>query len=112
LRQSYSRVAKHAAIMVGRYTHAHQFKRARRALKFLRTRLSRIIRDINRKKVTPRSKSALHRCFLLPSECAIKISASPERRSIRSMRRRSSASEEGKARAAYEFGCKVSIITP
>jgi Transposase domain (DUF772). len=49
LRQSYSRVAKRAAIMVGRYTHAHQFKRARRALKFLRTRLGRIIRDIRRK---------------------------------------------------------------
>jgi Transposase domain (DUF772) len=29
LRQSYLRVAKRAAIMVGRYTHAHQFKRAR-----------------------------------------------------------------------------------
>jgi hypothetical protein len=28
LRQSYLRVAKRAAIMVGRYTHAHQFKRA------------------------------------------------------------------------------------
>ncbi len=49
LRQSYVRVAKRAAIMVGRYTHAHQFKRARRALKFLRTRLGRIIRDIRRK---------------------------------------------------------------
>jgi transposase, IS5 family len=42
-------VAKRAAIMVGRYTHAHQFKRARRELKFLRTRLGRIIRDIRRK---------------------------------------------------------------
>src|SRR3984893_3702496 len=49
LRQSYVRVAKRAAIMVGRYTHAHQFKRARRQLKFLRTRLGRIIRDIRRK---------------------------------------------------------------
>src|ERR1700730_5618685 len=43
LRQSYLRLAKRAAIMVGRYTHAHQFKRARRELKFLRTRLGRII---------------------------------------------------------------------
>jgi hypothetical protein len=49
LRQSYLSVAKRAAIMVGRYTHAHQFKRARRELKFLRTRLGRIIRDIRRK---------------------------------------------------------------
>jgi transposase, IS5 family len=48
LRQSYRLLAKRAAIMVGRYTHAHQFKRARRELKFLRTRLGRVIRDIRR----------------------------------------------------------------
>jgi len=49
LRQSYRRVGKRAAILVGRYSHAHQFKRARRELKFLRTRLGRVIRDIRRK---------------------------------------------------------------
>src|SRR5579883_3116586 len=41
LRQSYLRVAKRATLMVGRYSHAHQFKRARKALKFLRIRLGR-----------------------------------------------------------------------
>ncbi len=35
--------------MVGRHTHARQFKRARGELKFLRTRFGRIIRDIRRK---------------------------------------------------------------
>ena len=35
--------------MVGRYSYAHQFRRARRELKFLRTRLGRVIRDICRK---------------------------------------------------------------
>ena len=49
LRQSYLRVAKRAAIMVGRYTHAHQFKRAGRQLKFPHTRLGRVIRDLRRK---------------------------------------------------------------
>jgi IS5 family transposase len=39
LRQSYLRLAKRPAILVGRYTHAHQFKRAWRQLKFLRTLL-------------------------------------------------------------------------
>ncbi len=48
LRQSYVRVAKRAPIIIRRYT-AHQFKRARRELKFLRTRLGRVIRDIRRK---------------------------------------------------------------
>ena len=41
LRQSYRQVAKRAALMAGRYTHAKQFKRANRKLRFLRTRLGR-----------------------------------------------------------------------
>ncbi len=35
--------------MAGRYAHAKQFKRMNRRIKFLRTRLGRIIRDIRRK---------------------------------------------------------------
>jgi transposase, IS5 family len=46
LRQSYLRIAKHAAMMAGRYAHAKQFNRHRRQLRILRTRLGRIIRDI------------------------------------------------------------------
>jgi IS5 family transposase len=99
LRQSYRRVAKRAAIMVGRYTHAHQFKRARRELKFLRTRLGRIIRDIRRKIAgNPALEIALARCSISRCVCAIRSSASAGRRSIRCMRPRSNAS--AKARPA------------
>jgi|GEM_PF-1282993 len=49
LRQSYLRVAKRAAVMAGRYAHAKQFKRCQRELRFLRTRLGRLTRDIRRK---------------------------------------------------------------
>ena len=49
LRQSYLRLAKRAAMMAGRYTHAKQFNRHHRELRFLRTRLGRLIRDIRRK---------------------------------------------------------------
>ena len=49
LRQSYGRVAKKAAMMAGRYAQAKQFKRMNRRIKFLRTRLGRLIRDIRRK---------------------------------------------------------------
>jgi IS5 family transposase len=49
LRQSYLRIAKHAAMMAGRYAHAKQFKRHHRELRLLRSRLGRIIRDIGRK---------------------------------------------------------------
>jgi len=49
LRQSYLRIAKHTAMMAGRYAHAKQFNRHRKQLRILRSRLGRIIRDIGRK---------------------------------------------------------------
>ena len=82
LRQSYQRVAKRAAIMVGRYTHAHQFKRARRQLKFLRTRLGRIIRDVRRKiEGDAARQDRFGPLLILHCGFAIKSSASADRRS-------------------------------
>jgi len=49
LRQSYARVGKFALIKHQRYAHAKQFKRAKKALKTLRTYLGRVIRDVGRK---------------------------------------------------------------
>ena len=49
LRQSYARVGKFALIKHQRYAHAHQFKRAGKALRKLRTYLGRVIRDIRRR---------------------------------------------------------------
>src|SRR5262245_28054092 len=97
LRQSYLRLAKRAAIMVGRYTHAHQFKRARRELKFLRTRLgaSSVI-FAARSRATQRSKTALARCSISRCGFAIKSSVSAGQRSTRCTRPRSSASAEAK----------------
>ena len=48
LRQSYARVGKLALIKHQRYAHAHQFKRANRSLRKLKTYLGRVIRDIDR----------------------------------------------------------------
>jgi IS5 family transposase len=113
LRQSYLRLAKRAAIMVGRYTHAHQFKRARRELKFLRTRLGRVIRDIRRKiegdpaledRLGPLLDRALRVRHQEQRQRGPKVYSlhAPEVECI----------GKGKARAPYEFGCKVSIVTP
>ena len=113
LRQSYLRVAKRAAIMVGRYTHAHQFKRARRALKFLRTRLGRVIRDIRRK---IEGDTALEARFGSLLDLAVKVRLQDQRRRGRKVYSLHAPEVEcigkGKARAPYEFGCKVSIATP
>jgi len=113
LRQSYLRLAKRAAIMVGRYTHAHQFKRARRALKFLRTRLGRIIRDIRRK---IEGNAALEDRFAPLLDLALRVRQQDHRQRGQKVYSLHAPEVEcigkGKARAPYEFGCKVSIVTP
>jgi IS5 family transposase len=113
LRQSYLRLAKRAAIMVGRYTHAHQFKRARRELKFLRTRLGRVIRDIRRK---IEGDPALEDRFGPLLDLALRVRLQEQRQRGPKVYSLHAPEVEcigkGKARAPYEFGCKVSIATP
>lgn len=113
LRQSYRRVAKRAAIMVGRYVHAHQFKRARRALKFLRTRLGRLVRDIRRK---IDGNPALEARFATLLDLAAKVRHQDQRQRGPKVYSLHAPEVEcigkGKARAPYEFGCKVSVTTP
>jgi IS5 family transposase len=113
LRQSYLRVAKRAAIMVGRYSHAHQFKRAGKALKFLRTRLGRIIRDIGRRIA---DLPELQARFTHLLDLATKVRLQDHRQRGPKVYALHAPEVEcigkGKARAPYEFGCKVSIATP
>jgi IS5 family transposase len=113
LRQRYLRVAKRAAIMVGRYMHAHQFKRTNRELKFLRTRLGRLIRDINRKIA---GNPALAERFAPLRALAVKVRFQNQRQRRPKVYSLHAPEVEcigkGKARAPYEFGCKVSIAVP
>src|ERR1700726_4931765 len=113
LRQSYLRLAKRAAIMVGRYTHAHQFKRARRQLKFLRTRLGRIIRDVRRK---IEGDAARRDRFGPLLDLALRVRHQEQRQRGPKVYSWHAPEVEcigrGKARTPYEFGCKVSITTP
>jgi IS5 family transposase len=115
LRQSYVRVARHAAMKTGRYLHAKQKKRARRQLKYLRVRLRRLIRDVRRKmervptlseRTVKRLASALDRAWHIAHQQRgdkgyVYSWHAPEVECI----------SKGKARAPYEFGCKVSIAT-
>jgi IS5 family transposase len=113
LRQSYRRVAKRAAIMIGRYSHAHQFKRARRELKFLRIRLGRVIRDIRRKIA---GNERLEKRFADLLALAVRVRFQDHRQRGPKVYALHAPEVEcigkGKARAPYEFGCKVSVATP
>jgi transposase, IS5 family len=112
LRQSYRRVAKHAAMMAGRYAHAKQFKRHHRQLRLLRTRLGRLIRDIRRKIA---GRPEIEAACEWPLARASQIRSQQQRQ--RGWKLYSFHAPEvecigkGKAGAPYEFGVKASIVT-
>ena len=112
LRQSYARLAKRAALMAGRYTHAKQFKRANRELKFLRTRLGRMIRDIRRK---IGDDERLGHVFGAPLDKAHKIRwQNHNQRGPKIYSWHAPETEcigKAKAHRPYEFGVKVSVTT-
>jgi IS5 family transposase len=112
LRQSYVRVGKLALMKSQRYAHAKQFRRHRREVSFLRTRLGRVIRDIDRK---TEGNPAIEGAFRNELNLA---------RRVRDQRRRQVGPKvyslhapevecigKGKPHKPYEFGCKVTVAT-
>jgi len=113
LRQTYARKAPRLAQQIGRYAHARQFKRMRKALRTLRGYAGRVMRDIRRRlddipegavrdgvtDMLARVSKLLHQA----PKAKGKIYAlhEPEVDCI----------SKGKARVRYEFGCKVSLAT-
>lgn len=76
LRQSYTRLAKQAAMMAGRYAHAKQFNRYNGRIKFLRIRLGRLVRDIGRK---TKGQPDLEEAFAHPLSKALQIRSQKQR---------------------------------
>ncbi len=113
LRQTYARLAPRLALQVGRYAHAKQFRRMRKALKILKGYTGRVMRDLRRHlgdipagslrdRVAAKLALVSHLLHQQPKG-SDKIYAlhEPEVDCI----------SKGKARVRYEFGCKVSIAT-
>ncbi len=112
LRQSYGRVASRAAMMAGRYAHAKQFKRMNRRIKFLRTRLGRLIRDIRRK---TDGDEGLEETFAVALSRAAQIRGQKQRQRGWKLYSWHAPETEcigkGKPHKPYEFGVKVSLTT-
>jgi len=112
LRQNYNRVAPRLAAQIGRYAHAKQFKRMRKAVRTLRTRVGRVHREVQRQ------------LRMLPEAAKAKVQ-DPLQRTGRILTQRTKDKNKlyalhapeveciskGKARTPYEFGVKVSIAT-
>jgi len=95
-----------------RYAHAKQFKRMNRQIKFLRTRLGRIIRDIRRK---IEGDKGLEEAFAVALSRAAQIRGQKQRQRGWKLYSWHAPETEcigkGKARTPYEFGVKVSLTT-
>jgi len=112
LRQSYVRLSKAALIQHQRYAHAKQFKRAKKALRKLRTFLGRTVRDIERKLGRKEQQRQHFARSLYQAKTLLEQRPRQKDRKIYSLH----APEvecigKGKAHKPYEFGVKVSIAT-
>jgi len=112
LRQSYRRVGKRALIAHQRYAHAHQFKRAGKALRKLKTYAGRVIRDIGRKVA---GNDDLTEVFVRPLYLARRVLEQNRHQRGRKVYSLHAPEVEcigkGKAHRPYEFGVKVSVAT-
>ena len=113
LRQSYARLAPRLAAQVGRYAHAKQFRRMRKALRTLKGYTGRVLRDLRRQlddiPAGPLRERLLDKLVLVgrllqqgpKSQGKIYALHEPQVDCI----------SKGKARVRSEFGTKVSIAT-
>src|SRR6187399_1791085 len=112
LRQSHRRVGKLALIKHQRYAHAHQFKRANRSLRKLKTYLGRVIRDIGRR---IDGDPELEEIFAQPLSLSRRVLAQDQRQRGPKVYSLHAPEVEcigkGKAHRPYEFGIKVSVAT-
>lgn len=113
LRQSYARLAPRLAVRVGRYAHAKQFKRMRKALRTLKGYTGRVLRDLRRQLDNIPEGDLRERILDRLVLVSRLLSQEPKGRDkIYALHEPEvDCISKGKARVRYEFGCKVSIAT-
>ena len=114
LRQNYNRQAPRMAVQVGRYAHAKQFKRMRKALKALRVRVGRVHREVARNMSTLPEQVQAKAKDLLARTGRILTQKTKDKNKHKLYALHAPEVEcisKGKARTPYEFGVKVSLAT-
>lgn len=112
LRQNYNRQAPRMAAQIGRYAHAKQYKRMRKAVKALKTRVSRVHREVQRKLGQLPPDSQGHAQDLLQRVGRILTQKTKDKNKLYALHAPEvECISKGKVRTPYEFGVKVSIAT-
>ena len=113
LRQTYNRLAPRLAGQVGRYAHARQFKRMRKALRRLKGYTGRVLRDIERQ-LDKVPEGALKARMMEMIALATRLLAQKPKDKGKLYSLHEPAVDcisKGKAHKRYEFGTKVSVAT-
>jgi IS5 family transposase len=106
IKQSYHHVGKRLLLDASRYAHARQMKRARGATRKLRTKLGRVMREIERQITEPTEKLAK----LLETARRIHAQQRHDKNKVYSVHEPEvQCIAKGKAGKPYEFGNKVSV---
>ncbi|CAD6563438.1 IS5 family transposase ISButh4 [Paraburkholderia sabiae] len=112
LRQNYNREAPRLGLQIGRYARAKQYKRMRKALRTLRSRVGRVMRDVERQvtQVTESGRVALQE--LIDRTKRILSQKPKDKSKLYALHAPEvECLAKGKPRTPYEFGVKVSITT-
>src|SRR3984885_2529912 len=112
LRKNYTREAPRLALQIGRYAHAKQYKRMRHALRTLRSRVGRVMRDVERQ-IGRASDSGRAALLELIARTKRILSQKPkDKNKLYALHAPEvECLAKGKVRTPYEFGVKVSITT-
>jgi IS5 family transposase len=109
LRQAHTRLAKRAAVQVGRYAHARQMRRMRRELKRLKTYLGRVYRDIARKVAGDDNLLAPFAGLLGLTDRLLTQERTSKNKLYSLHAPEVVCIAKGKAHRPYEFGAKVAV---
>jgi IS5 family transposase len=109
LRQSHTRLAKRAAVQVGRYAHARQMRRMRRELKRLKIYLGRVYRDVVRQVADDVELSIRFAPLLDLTERLLGQERTSKNKLYSLHAPEVVCIAKGKAHRPYEFGSKVAV---
>lgn len=107
LRQNYNKVAHKLSWQIGGYLHAKQMKRARTAIKKMKTMTGRVVRDIERKIATGDELRCIFKNELEKANRLLAQTKTSKNKLYSLHEPHVECIAKGKARVRYEFGCKV-----
>ena len=113
IRQSYAREAPRLAQRIGRYAHAKQFKRMRRTVKKLSTRVGRVLRELDRQltKLDGSDRMIAEELIKQAKQLRIQANNPKTKEKLYSLHEPEvDCISKGKAHKRYEFGTKVGIV--